>query len=90
MGSFRNSSWSVCCLGWCNGTIAAPESDSVFVIFIGLAVFAVGIYLYRAAMPEYIIVLATSGSEVKALSSTDKEDIDSVIKALNDAFVHRG
>ncbi len=38
----------------------------------------------------YHVVLNTSGGEMKALSSYQEGYVRKVVKALNDAIVHRG
>lgn len=40
--------------------------------------------------PTFHILLATSGGELKALSSGDAAFISRVVKSLSDAIVHRG
>lgn len=57
---------------------------------IGILLVAVAVVWFRAIKPEYIVFLNSSSGESQALSSTDKNYIDDVIKSLNDAIIHRG
>ena len=70
------------------GGLTAPDgarSAAIGIILLGL-----GIWLWRRAKPKYSVVLTTAGTEKQALESNDKQLIEGVIAALNDAIVHRG
>ena len=47
------------------------------------------IYLYLQK-PVYHVMLATSGGETSALTTYQKEYLQKVVSALNEAIVHRG
>lgn len=59
-------------------------------LFLGLLGVGLGVFVWRTEKPTFQILLSTSGGEVKALVSYDKQHIDKVVLALNDAIVARG
>lgn len=66
------------------------EGETASMLLIGLLMGGIGWGIWKSAKAEHIVILNTAGNDVKALKSFIKEDIDNVIKALNDAIVHRG
>ena len=56
----------------------------------GLALMAIGVVWWFLQKTYYHVALTTAGGETKALTSTQREYIDKVVHALNDAIVHRG
>lgn len=58
--------------------------------FFGIPVVALSIYLLYKERALYHVMLRTSGGETKALTTHQKEYLDKVVAALNDAIVHRG
>ncbi len=63
------------------------ESD---VTVTSLVFLGIGIWLYRCAKTKYLVMLTTAGTESQALESKDKNYIDAIVAALNNAIVHRG
>ena len=59
-------------------------------ILTGAILIAVGIFWFKALKSKHFVALATASGETRALSSEDKEFISTIVKALNDAIVHRG
>ncbi len=58
--------------------------------FFGVPVIAlVSYYLYKQK-PTYHVMLRTSGGENKALTTHQRDDLNKVVEALNEAIVHRG
>jgi hypothetical protein len=56
----------------------------------GLLIVAGGVALAVAAKPSHIVVIGTAGGEKDALSSKDSDYVTRVVRALNEAIVHRG
>jgi len=48
------------------------------------------LHLRYQVKPLYTVVLMTTAGENQALTSTDKQYVDAVVKALNEAIVSRG
>lgn len=67
-----------------------PDFSPGFGMIISATLFYMAWYFYENGKEKYIVTLRTSGSEHKALESKNKEKIDHVVKALNDAIVFRG
>lgn len=59
-------------------------------VVVGLLVLAAGAFWLWKQKTMYHVVLNTSGGEMKALSSYQEGYVRKVVKALNDAIVHRG
>jgi hypothetical protein len=57
---------------------------------LGIAMGAAGAWLFMQQKSMHSVYLSSASGEVQALSDTDQTFIDSVIRALNDALVHRG
>ncbi len=55
-----------------------------------IAFIIISIVMLAKSKSTYSVVLTSAGSDQTALQSSDKETIDKVIAALNDAIVHRG
>ena len=58
--------------------------------FFGVPVTAIAIYVISKHKRTYHVMLRPSGGETKALTTQQKEYLDKVIAALNDAIIHRG
>jgi hypothetical protein len=57
----------------------------------GCAIFAVGsIIYYINAKAKYFVVLSQASGEASAVSSSEKDFIDKICTALNEAIIHRG
>ena len=61
-----------------------------FFAFSGLVMLVAGILTARSAKPTYIVSLTTASGQVQALSSEDRDYVEAVVRALNDAVVSRG
>lgn len=57
---------------------------------VGLAFVALGIWLWIQQKNTYTVILHSASGEVQALADTNEAFIGGVIRALNDALVHRG
>lgn len=60
-----------------------------FFFIIGLLLLGVAFFLWKKAKPHYSIILNTRAGEKQALVSDDKEYIDQVVSALNQALISR-
>lgn len=58
--------------------------------FFGVPVIAIAAYFVYSQKATYHVMLRTSGGETKALTTHQKEYLNKVISALNDAIVYRG
>jgi len=58
--------------------------------FFGVPVVALAVYFLYKQRPVYHVMLRTSGGETKALTTHQKNYLDKVVSALNDAIIHRG
>ncbi|WP_136679931.1 DUF6232 family protein [Neptunomonas sp. XY-337] len=57
---------------------------------IGLIVIGLSIYFMTKQKPLYTVILKTSSGENRALSTYQKEYLNQVIDALNEAIIYRG
>lgn len=57
--------------------------------FFGLLVLAAGLAVLFLMKPIYHVLLATSSGETRALKTKDRNYVNQVIQAINDAMVHR-
>ena len=56
-----------------------------------MPVFIAGlVYLAEKILSQYVIVFSSASGEAKAYSSRDEGHIGDIVKAINDAIVHRG
>ena len=56
----------------------------------GVTFFLLGVLWWHARRPIYHIVLTSASGETKPLSDNNRKPVERVIKALNDAIIHRG
>lgn len=59
-------------------------------VLFGLVLAAIGAVLLVIQKTTYSIMLATSAGETSALKTHQKDYLDKVVNALNDAIIHRG
>lgn len=59
-------------------------------VFLAVGALGGGVALWRASKAVCHVVLATSGGEVRAVSSTDRASVERIVGALNQAIVSRG
>ena len=60
-----------------------------FIIF-GVLVLVIGILMSTTAKATYIVKIASTSGEADAISSHDKNYIQSVVNAMNEAIIKRG
>jgi hypothetical protein len=71
--------------------ISGLNQNDGLVLFLFLSVLSfIGSYLIWKYYPRFAIILRTSGVENEALTSINKQFALDVIKAINDAIIHRG
>ncbi len=58
--------------------------------YVGLFIAAIGIAWWAMQKTAYHVMLHTAGGETSALKTYQKEYLQSVVTALNNAIVHRG
>lgn len=72
--------------------ILAVSSDLSFLIIGGLA--STGLTFYANSLKEkvlsYHVVFHTSGTNIQAYTSSDKKEIEDIVKAINEAIIARG
>jgi hypothetical protein len=68
------------------------EKNSPVALGVGVSIFllVVGFLWLRSKRPIHAVVLTSASSETKAYTSRDEAFVDRVVRAINDAIVHRG
>ena len=59
-------------------------------LIVGVIFIAGGVAWIVRAKPDYSVVLRSASGEEKAYTSKDKDFVNKIVSALNDAIVHRG
>jgi predicted phage tail protein len=83
-------------MGLCFGGVGAGAESGgaigggIFILIVGVALVAGGIYTYAKKKPTYYVYLGTNAGEQRGISSPDKSYIDAIVKAINEAIVHKG
>ncbi|MCK0069133.1 DUF6232 family protein [Kordiimonas laminariae] len=83
------------------GTNVDPKAPKILIIIIGLIttafsavigliLIAVGIAILMSSKDSYSVILSTAAGENQALTSDDKNHIEKVVAALNEAIISRG
>ena len=57
---------------------------------LGIALFGAGIWLAIVAKPRYTVRIGSASGTVQAIVSTDQKYIQSIVNAVNEAFIKRG
>jgi hypothetical protein len=71
--------------------IGGERSDTrLAVILAGLVAAVIGIVIVSVAKPTYALRITSSSGEMNVLASKDAEYIASIVRAVNEAMVHRG
>ena len=72
-------------------SVVAPKTEGkAGVVAIMLILLIVTICSARRKQKEYEVALVTTAKEIQALKSANKEEINSIVKALNEAIIFRG
>jgi hypothetical protein len=67
---------------------ASDKNAGIFVL--GVVLVLVGGVMWRGARPTYGILIASASGESTPLTSRNKERIEKIIQAVNEAIIHRG
>lgn len=70
--------------------LAGLSNSSFGAVITGAIIGAIGILWLNALKPKYYVALSTASGETRALTSEDKDYIETIVTALNSAIVHRG
>jgi hypothetical protein len=65
-------------------------SKDQIVFWLGILTILFGVLALSVAKSEYSVILNTSSGEAEALKSKDREFIENVVSALNQAIIARG
>jgi hypothetical protein len=57
---------------------------------LALILLGLGIYTIRTEKPSYNVHISTASGEIKAFTSKDKGQIETIVNALNDAIIKKG
>ena len=60
------------------------------ITMVGVVIFLLGILIAWMAKGTYYVMISSASGESEALSSSDKDYIDGVTRALNEAIIGRG
>jgi selenophosphate synthetase-related protein len=75
----------------CGGPAMQEDATMLaIVVCIGLAMAIAGIALAVRAKKTYIVMIQSASGKANALSSKDKDYIENIVRAMNEAFIHRG
>lgn len=72
------------------GLIMIFTSSIMATQLFGIFLIIIAVIWFRSKKTTYIVLLNSSSGETQALSSTNKNYIDEVINALNQAIIYRG
>jgi len=72
------------------GGLGSLFRGNPFALLFGVALFLLGLWIFRKRVPIYRVVLHSSSGEQKATHSTIREFIEQVVAAVNQAIVTRG
>jgi len=69
---------------------ASAGSDGAGGIIGGLVVAGFGAFLAYAAKTQYVVKIGSASGESNALTSKDREHIQKIVNAINEAIIKRG
>lgn len=72
------------------GLCVGSASHSNAPLLIGILAVIAGIALIFIAKPSYIVKIGSAGGESDALIATDKDYIQKIVNAVNEAIIKRG
>lgn len=65
-------------------------SAALGTLLAGVAAIVLGFYRQGQGKPVYSVELATSGGNVQAVTSANRSEIETIVRALNEAIAARG
>ncbi|MDH6251524.1 hypothetical protein M2347_001251 [Chryseobacterium sp. H1D6B] len=60
------------------------------IFWVGLIIIALGIWWLTSIKNEYTVRISTNAGEADSIVSTNRDYIQKIVNALNDAIIHRG
>lgn len=60
------------------------------IFWVGIIVIALGIWWLFSIKNEYAVRISTNAEEANSIISKDKDYIQKIVNALNNAIIHRG
>ena len=72
------------------GCSASAGSDATSGIVIGVIVLGIGIAIAAAVKIQYVVKIGSASGESNALVAKDKEYIQKIVNAVNEAIIKRG
>ena len=72
------------------GCSASAGSDGTSGIVIGVIVLGIGIAIAAAVKIQYVVKIGSASGESNALVAKDKEYIQKIVNAVNEAIIKRG
>ena len=69
---------------------ACTSFESTEGVIVGAVVLGLGILIATIVKPTYYVKITSASGEAKPISSKDKQHIDSIVTALNEALIRRG
>lgn len=70
--------------------VASASFDSSTGVIIGAIVLGLGILVAAIVKPTYFLKITSASGEAEPISSKDKQYIDSIVIAMNEALIRRG
>jgi hypothetical protein len=79
-------------LGSIGACILSGDSNpgGYVLIVLGLVAIGLGIYISTKLKPDYLVRISSSSGEVDALKSREKQFIERIVNAINQAIIERG
>jgi hypothetical protein len=68
-------------------TFAQDVAPATYALVCASAFLIVGIALIRSAKPSFHVTIASSSGEIRALTSTDRSYIETIVASINEAIV---
>ena len=70
--------------------LACVSFDSSTGVIAGVVVLGLGILIAAMAKPTYFLKITSASGEAEPISSRDKQYVDSIVTAMNEALIRRG
>ena len=70
--------------------LACVSFESTAGVVVGVLVLGLGIFIATKAKATYYVKITSASGEVNATKSNDKQYINSIVMALNEALIRRG
>ncbi len=70
--------------------IGIPLLFSKDIFYVGIIIIALGIWWFTYIKNEYSVRISTNAGEANSIVSKDKNYVQKIVNALNDAIIYRG